>query len=94
MSNEKYLVKKTQVSSLQSELPMQHFAITAYFSLSSSKNAHASYNANRTTQDNKEKVITVILQAEKEGSVIFTFTLYFSLLKKCKRLRGDFNPEH
>lgn len=80
MSNEKHLIKKTQVNSLQGELPMQHFAITAYCSLSSSKHAHASCNTNRTTQDNKEKVITVILQAEKEHSVTFTFTLYFSLL--------------
>lgn len=72
-------LNKTQVSSLQGELPMQHFAIAACCSLSSSKKAHALYNSNRTTQD-KEKLITVILQAEKEGSLTFTFTLYFSLL--------------
>lgn len=80
MPNEKHLVKKKtkpahckvsfQCSILQSLPAAPHLVAKR----------HVSYNITRTTYGHQGKLITVSLQAEKEGSVTFTVTLYFSLL--------------
>lgn len=100
MSNEKHLVKKKPKSgSLQGELPMQHLAITAWCSLSSSKKAHALSNTNNTTQGQQGKVNNCHSPSWKRRICNIYFCISacyckckygFFTRKNCKRFKGNF----